>query len=517
MTSTMQVVGIDLGTTNSVVAFVDEAGEAHAIAGRDGERIVPSVVWFPQDDETRVEVGDLGRSQAVIDPEHVAMLFKRGMGKATFLDTKKPFVVRGKEWRPEELSSLVLKKMVQIASDHLGHQVTDVVITVPAYFGEAERSATRQAGEMIGLTVHALPAEPMAAAVAHGLDGNTHTRRFLVFDLGGGTFDVTILERHGDGQLEAIAHHGDRRLGGADFDRLIVARMADAAMRGHGVVLDADAVDLAEAYAKAEQLKKELSSRERAQAALIVGGKRMTFELTRAEFAGMLAEHLEDVELAVETCLDTANMRPADMDAVLMVGGSSRIPAFQDLLRRYFGRDPQFSRNLDEDVARGAALIGTLKTGTANPLSTLAALPVPVDRCSHAIGVDALNDGGVLGNVVVLAANTPIPTDPPAEKTFGIPQDGQTEIKLTVNEGEEFDLKFIDRLGSATGDLGGPKPSGYPITVKMALDGDGILRVFAHDGITGALITKVEVRRESAMSDRQVTASAAALDEVLVV
>ena len=234
------VVGIDLGTTNSVVAFVDEAGEAHAIAGRDGERIVPSAVWFPQDDDTRVEVGDLAKSQAVIDPDHVAMLFKRGMGSPTFLDTKKPFTVRGKEWRPEELSSLVLKKMVGVASDHLGQEVTDVVITVPAYFGEAERSATRQAGEMIGLTVHALPAEPMAAAVAHGLDGNTKARRFLVFDLGGGTFDVTILERHGDGQLEAISHHGDRRLGGADFDRLVVARMADFAMLTHGVQLEAD-------------------------------------------------------------------------------------------------------------------------------------------------------------------------------------------------------------------------------------------------------------------------------------
>jgi len=278
MTASKQVVGIDLGTTNSVVAFVDDAGEAHAMAGRDGERIVPSVVWFPQDDETRVEVGELARSQAVIDPDHVAMLFKRGMGKATFLDSKKPFVARRKEWRPEELSSLVLKKMVQIASDHLGHEVSDVVITVPAYFGEAERSATRQAGEMLGLTVHALPAEPMAAAVAHGLDGNTTVGRFLVFDLGGGTFDVTILERHDDGQLEAVSHHGDRRLGGADFDRLIVGRMTEFAMRSYGVVLDADVVDLAEAYAKAEQIKKELSSRERAQAALIVGGKRMTFE-----------------------------------------------------------------------------------------------------------------------------------------------------------------------------------------------------------------------------------------------
>jgi molecular chaperone DnaK len=517
MTSARQVVGIDLGTTNSVVGFVDDAGEAHAIAGRDGERIVPSVVWFPQDDETRVEVGELAKSQAVIDPDHVAMLFKRGMGNATFLDSKEPFVVRGKEWRPEELSSLVLKKMVQIAADHLGHEVTDVVVTVPAYFGEAERSATRQAGEMLGLTVHALPAEPMAAAVAHGLDGNTRANRFLVFDLGGGTFDVTILERHGDGQLEAISHHGDRRLGGADFDRLIVARMTEFAMRSHGVTLEADPVDLAEAYARAEQIKKDLSSRERAQAALIVGGRRMTFELTRPEFDGMLSEHLENVELAVETCLDNVEMRPPDIDAVLMVGGSSRIPAFQELLRRYFGKDPMFSRNLDEDVARGAALIGALKTGTAAPSSPLAALPPPVDRSSHAIGVVVVNDAGVEENAVVLPANAPIPTLPPAERTFGTVQDGQNKIELTVNEGDDTDLKFVDRLGGAIGDLGGPKPRGYPIVVKMALDGDGILHVTAHDGTSGSLITQVEIRRVGAMSDQQRANATAALDDMMVI
>jgi molecular chaperone DnaK len=517
MGSVKHVVGIDLGTTNSVVAFVDEAGEAHAIAGREGERIVPSAVWFPQDDETRVEVGELAKSQALIDPGHVAMLFKRGMGNATFLDSKQPFVVRGKEWRPEELSSLVLKKMVQIASDHLGHDVTDVVITVPAYFGEAERSATRQAGEMLGLTVHALPAEPMAAAVAHGLDGNARARRFLVFDLGGGTFDVTILERHGDGQLEAISHHGDRRLGGADFDRLIVARMAEFAMRSHGVVLDADPVDLAEALARAEQIKKDLSSRERAQAALIAGGKRMTFELTRAELVGMLSVHLENVELAVETCLDNVEMRPADVDAVLMVGGSSRIPAFQELMQRYFGQDPQFSRNLDEDVARGAALMGALKTGTAASSSALAALPAPIDRSSHAIGVVALNDAGVEENVVVLPANAPIPTVPPVEHTFGTVVDGQSQIELTVNEGDDTDLKFVDRLGCAIGNLGGPKRQGYPIVVKMGLDGDGILRVTAHDGESGALITQVEVRREGAMSDQQRAMATAAVDDVMVI
>ena len=510
------MVGIDLGTTNSVVAFVDEAGEAHAIAGRDGERIVPSAVWFPQDDETRVEVGELAKSQALIDHDRVAMLFKRGMGGATFLDSREPFVVRGREWRPEELSSLVLKKMVQIASDHLGLEVTDVVITVPAYFGEAERSATRQAGEMIGLTVHALPAEPMAAAVAHGLDGETRARRFLVFDLGGGTFDVTILERRDDGQLAAVSHHGDRAWG-ADFDRLIVSRMAEFAMSTYGVMLDADPVDLAEALARAEQIKKDLSSRERAQAALIAGGRRMTFELTREEFTRMLAEHLENVELAVETCLDNVQLRTGDIDAVLMVGGSSRIPAFQDLLRRYFSREPQFSRNLDEDVARGAALVGVLKTGTASAGSVLAALPAPVDRSSHAIGVVVENDAGVLENAVVLPANTPIPTAEPAEQTFGTVQEGQRKIDVTVNEGEETELRFVKRLASGRGDLGGPKPRGYPIVVKMALDGDGILRVTAHDGMSGALLTQIEIQHEDGMSAQQRAMAATSLDDMVVI
>ncbi|MGH3301113.1 MAG: Hsp70 family protein [Streptosporangiaceae bacterium] len=517
MGSAQHVVGIDLGTTNSVVAFVDDAGDAHAIAGRDGERIVPSVVWFPADDESRVEVGDLARGQSVIDPDHVAMLFKRGMGSATFLDSKKPFVVRGREWRPEELSSLVLKKMVQIASDHLQHEVTDVVITVPAYFGEAERSATRQAGEMLGLTVHALPAEPMAAAVAHGLDANTDSRRFLVFDLGGGTFDVTILERHVDGQLAAVSHHGDRRLGGADFDRLIVARMSDMAIREHGVSLDSDAVDLADAYMKAEHLKKELSTRDRSQATLIAGGKRMTFVLTRDEFTAMLAQHLENVELAVETCLDNVDMRAGDVDAVLMVGGSSRIPAFQDLLRRYFAKEPQYSRNLDEDVARGAALIGALKTGTAPQASPLASLPAPVDRSSHAIGVVALDDNRQHVNMVVLPANSPIPTDPPFEQTFGVAEEGQDKIELIVNEGDDTNLRFVDRLGSASGNLGEPKPKGYPIIVKMALDQDGILRATAHDGVTGALVTEVKVHRDGAMTDRQKAEATAALDDVMVI
>jgi molecular chaperone DnaK len=513
---TRPIVGIDLGTTNSLVAFVDEAGEAHPIAARDGDRIVPSVVWFPEDPEAPVEIGEVARNQAVVDPERVAMHFKRGMGRPTHLDSKRPFVARGKTWRPEELSSLVLKKMVQIASDHFGVEVRDVLITVPAYFGEAERAATRQAGEMIGLTVHGLPAEPMAAAVAHGLDHRSEASRFLVFDLGGGTFDVTILEKHADGQLEAISHHGDRRLGGADFDRLILAAIAEHAHREHGVDVYADAQDLAEALARAEQLKKELSARESAQVPLIVGGKRLTYQLERSQFEAMLAEHLESAELAVETALDNVELGAGNIDAVLMVGGSSRIPAFQAMLTRYFGYEPVFSRNLDEDVARGAALMGALLTGTAAPDSPLALLPPPIDRSSHAIGVVALNGAGVEENAVVLPANSPIPTAEPAERTFGTASEGQDQIELIVNEGDDSDLRFVDRLGNAVGPLGAPKPRGYPISVRMWLDADGILHVSAHDGMSGSLIAQADVRRDGAMTQNERSEAEAVIDDILV-
>ena len=513
----MDIIGIDLGTTNSVVAFVDDAGLAHAIAARDGERVIPSVVWFPPDDPSRVEVGDLARKQAVIDSAHVAQLFKRGMGNATFLEDGSPFRARDKEWRPEELSSLVLKKMVSIASDHFGREIKDVMITVPAYFGEAERAATKQAGEMLGLTVHGLPAEPMAAAVAHGLDGSTDARRFLVFDLGGGTFDVTILERKDDGQLVAKSHHGSRRLGGADFDRLIVGRMSEVALRDHKVALDADPEDLASAYAAAEEIKKELSSRDKSQALLIAGGKRVTFTLTRVELEALLAKYLEDVEDTVQTAMDQVDLEPGDMDAVLMVGGSSRIPMFQELITRMFGKQPQFSKNLDEDVARGAAMMGVLKAGTASPTSALAGLPAPIDSSAHAIGVVALNAAGVEENTVVLPANAAIPTDPPAERTFGVARDGQDRIELIVNEGDETDLRYVARLGSATGDLRGPKAQGYPILVRMRLDADGILHATAHDGQTQALLTEVVVTREGSMSKAQRIAAEQALDDVVVI
>ena len=375
-----------------------------------------------------------------------------------------------------------------------------MVITVPAYFGEVERAATRQAGELCGVTVHLLPAEPMAAAVAHGLDSSTGASTILVFDLGGGTFDVTVLCKDSVGQLTAIAHGGDRTLGGADFDKLIVERMVQQAMAELHTDLKVNPNDYADAFRVAEELKFDLSTRQRAEATIIVGGQRMQFGLSRDEFQRMLAPHVEGTELTVESALDAAKMTRADIDVVLMVGGSSRIPAFQAMLRKYFDKTPLLSKNLDEDVARGAALMGALHLGTAPKGSALALLPTPRDVSSHPIGVTVVNDLGTLENCVVLDANSPIPSPEPVERRFGVAGDGQSQIQLTVNEGDDSNLRFVDELGSAMGTFDSPRPHGYPVDVRMAFTADGILTATAHDGESGRQIAVLTVERKGAMT-----------------
>jgi molecular chaperone DnaK len=513
----MRVVGIDLGTTNSVIAFVDESGAAHAIADQKGRRILPSAVWFPATENNRVEVGETAKRRRKMNPTEVAVLFKRGMGKETFLPRGERFSSHGREWRPEELSSIIIKRLVEVAEEHLAEKVTDVVVTVPAYFGEPERAATRLAGELAGMTVHLLPAEPMAAAVAHGLDANTAAGTVLVFDLGGGTFDVTILRKMETGELQAITHNGDRELGGADFDKLIVDDITAQAASELGVDLRSDRNDEAEAWAIAEQIKIDLSERDEVDTTLVIGGKRMLYSLRKVRFEELLANYIESTELAVESALDTAGMGPSDIDTVLMVGGSSRIPAFQSMLEKYFSKKPVYSKNLDEDVARGAALMGVMRTGTAPRGSVLASLPTPKDVSSHPIGVTVVDDRGDPYNEVVLEANAPIPSVHPAEQMFGTMRDGQTQVELTVNEGGERDLRFVAPIGNAIADLGGPKPKGYPIKIRMSMTGDGILTATAHDGTDDRQIAVVRVDRKGALSSTQIAAAAQVVDDIVVI
>ncbi|MCW2936532.1 MAG: hypothetical protein JWM19_7494 [Actinomycetia bacterium] len=499
-----RIFGIDLGTTNSVIAYTDPTGTTEVIAGQDGNRIVPSVVYFGKDGAQLV--GSSARQRAIIEPERIAMLFKRGMGEKTFLDNEQPFVVDGKTWSPEELSASVLKKLALIAQDCYGEPVRKVVITVPAYFGDNERAATKSAGEIAGLEVAHIVNEPTAAAIAHGLD-NAATGRILVFDLGGGTFDVTVMEVGPDGSMKVLATGGDRRLGGMDFDNLILEKMTATARQG-GLDIETEPWARQDAYGKAEALKKELSTLDSASTSLTGSGRPLAFELTRAQFEKLINNKVTATEDTTLYTLELAGLQPSDIGTVLMVGGSSRIPAFQQMLQRVFSRPPEFSRNLDEDVARGAAMLGAKEGKDLDPRTVLARMAKPVDVCSQGLGVSALNDDREMQNFIIIEPQTEVPAH--GEDTFNTVAEGQTEVEIKLNEGDQEDLEFVKQIAKGSGRFGRSVPMGHPIKVTIDYDRAGMIVLNAYDGVTDAFMCKLEVQRPGNLSTGQV-ANAAAL------
>ncbi|MCT9002611.1 Hsp70 family protein [Microbacterium memoriense] len=504
----MSIIGIDLGTTNSAVATTNSMGITSTIAGRDGVRIVPSVVYF--DPAGDVVVGTRAKSMAVMEPQRVAMLFKRGMGEPTFLGDGSDFVVDGKIWRPEELSSLVLKKMKTMAEEELGHPVSGAIVTVPAYFGELERAATRDAAALAGLPLIRIINEPTAAAIAHGLDSDARARNILVFDLGGGTFDVTVMRIEATGEMTVLSTGGNHKLGGADFDSAIVELMAERAQAEVGADILAEDWMLSDARDKAEEIKKELSTVDSVSRPLQTGGRPFMFTLTRAEFERAIEDTIQDVGDTTEVTLDDSGLSVDDIDTVLMVGGSARVPAFAALLEKMFGKVPTFSRNLDEDVARGASILATKVSGTADPRSELAALAIPTDIASHGLGVTVNNEAGEEINGLVVQAGTPVPAR--SSETFYAASDGQTEVYLRINEGDEEDLAFCRLLGTGNASFGRPVPAGYPIRIDISYNEEQIVEVSAFDGETNARIGEVRIRREGTLSDDDRRAAYAAIE-----
>ncbi len=495
------VLGIDLGTTNSVVAYCDESGAVTVITDEGGDRIIPSVVHFEQGGN--VVVGRLARDYAKVEPQRVARVFKRGMGTPTFLKGEVPFEVDGKAWTPEELSALILKKLKNMAEQHFEGPATRAVITVPHYFGEPERAATRSAGEIAGLEVLQIVNEPTAAAIVHGLDGEPKPGRLLVFDLGGGTFDVTIMRYGEGGETEVIATAGDRELGGADFDEAILERMIDVAQQETGQDLTEDPWSLSSATALAEEIKQELSTRESATRPLPVSGKPVMFTLSREEFEGLIKEQFELAEDAVLNALDKAEIEGSEVEDVLMVGGSSRIPAFQEMIGRITGSKPKLTKNLDEDVARGAALLGAQLTDTLDPRSELAQRPKPVDAASHALGVTVIDpeQPNKLINQVVIAEGTPIPHS--STHDFSAASEGQSEVDLVLNEGSDRDLDLVRELGKSNGKLAEPVPRGHPLRCELQYTADQLIKIELYDGISGQLVTELEVEHKGMLSDQE--------------
>ncbi|BAY52847.1 DnaK protein 3 [Thermostichus vulcanus NIES-2134] len=505
-----KIVGIDLGTTNSVIAVL-EGGKPVVIANAEGSRTTPSVVAFGKDGERLV--GQLARRQAVLNPQNTFYAVKRFIGREyselTAESKRVPYTIRrdesGKvrikcprlqrEFAPEEISAMVLRKLVEDASRYLGEPVTDAVITVPAYFNDSQRQATRDAGRIAGLNVRRIINEPTAAALAYGLD-RQQEQTILVFDLGGGTFDVSILEV-GDGVFEVKATSGDTQLGGNDFDKLIVDWLAEDFLAKEGIDLRRDRQSLQRLTDAAEKAKIELSGLLETNidlpfvTATAEGPKHIETTLSRRQFEDLSQDLLQRLRYPVEQALMDAHLTPSQIDAVVLVGGATRMPMVQDLVRQMIGREPKQNVNPDEVVAVGAAIQAGILAGDVKDILLLDVTPL-------SLGVETI--GGV--TKVLIPRNTTIPVR--RSDIFSTSENNQSQVEIHVVQGERELAAHNKSLGRFKLTGIPPAPRGVPqIQVSFDLDANGLLQVVALDRFSGRE-QSVVIQGASTLSEEEI-------------
>ena len=484
-----KIIGIDLGTTNSCVAVM-EGHEPVVIANSEGKRTTPSIVGFIKDGERKI--GDSAKRQAVTNPDKTIYSIKRFMGTSyseskSEIDKVSYKVVNEKSsprvkiddrnYSPQEISAAILQKMKQTAEDYLGESVTEAVITVPAYFNDSQRQATKEAGEIAGLTVRRIINEPTAAALAYGLDKKSKDMKIVVFDCGGGTHDVSILEL-GDGVFEVLSTDGDTHLGGDDFDRVLIEYLAEEFKKEHGVDILKDSMALQRLREAAEKAKIELSSSSQTEVNLPYitadssGPKHLLISVNRAKFDQLTQSLVDRTIRPCESALKNANLKPSDIDEVILVGGSTRIPAIQEAVKKFFGKEPSKGVNPDEVVALGAAIQGGVLAGDVKDVLLLDVTPL-------SLGIETM--GGVFTKLI--ESNTTIPTK--KSETFSTAVDNQPSVEIHVLQGERAMAKDNRTIGRFHLDGLPPSMRGVPqIEVTFDIDANGIINVSAVDKAT---------------------------------